>query len=299
MRVLLVRAGALGDLLLLRTAIHALAGASCSVALLAPERAALALTGGAPPEIDELIPFDGRDVAALLAGAPSGAFVQRLRAQARVVAYTRDPELLRRLEAAGLSLVSHDPTPPPGRHAADWLADPIRDLVATGVSAPPPIEPTDAERREAEALARDLPAGFLALHPGSGSPRKNWPAARFAALLDRLSPGRPYLLVRGPADAAAAAELERDPHARVARELPLRVLGALLARAGLYVGNDSGVSHLAAAYGTPSLVLFGPTDAATWRPVGVRVRVAASPTSAMEDLSVEAATCSALGLPCG
>ena len=58
----------------------------------------------------------------------------------------------------------------------------------------------------------------------------------------------------------------------VARELPLRVLGAVLAEAGLFVGNDSGVSHLAAASGTPTLALFGPTDPAQWSPVGRSVR---------------------------
>src|SRR5262245_26474438 len=120
MRVLLVRAGALGDVLLLRSAIRALASSSCVVALLAPERAAAAL---APPEVDELIAWEGRDVAALLAGPPSAAFASRLHAVARVVAYTRDQDLLRGLRESGARVVAHDPTPPPGRHAADWLAE--------------------------------------------------------------------------------------------------------------------------------------------------------------------------------
>ncbi len=59
----------------------------------------------------------------------------------------------------------------------------------------------------------------------------------------------------------------------VARALPLRVLGALLSRAGVFVGNDSGVSHLAAATGAPTLALFGPTDPGLWSPLGQRVRV--------------------------
>jgi heptosyltransferase-3 len=73
----------------------------------------------------------------------------------------------------------------------------------------------------------------------------------------------------------------------LARELPVRVLGAVLARAGLYVGNDSGVSHLAGAYGAPTIALFGPTDPALWSPVGPRVSVLRSPTETMAALVLE------------
>jgi heptosyltransferase III len=73
----------------------------------------------------------------------------------------------------------------------------------------------------------------------------------------------------------------------VARGLPLRALGALLARARLFVGNDSGVSHLAAAYGTPALSLFGPTDPALWAPRGPRARFLQAPDGRMEGLALD------------
>jgi ADP-heptose:LPS heptosyltransferase len=66
------------------------------------------------------------------------------------------------------------------------------------------------------------------------------------------------------------------------------VLGTLLSRAGVYVGNDSGVSHLAAAWGAPTLALFGPTDPAVWAPLGPHVRTLRSTTGAMDGLSVDA-----------
>ncbi|MGH2669848.1 MAG: glycosyltransferase family 9 protein, partial [bacterium] len=78
----------------------------------------------------------------------------------------------------------------------------------------------------------------------------------------------------GPADAAAAARLVADgtvAETMIARDLPLRRLAALLEAARVFVGNDSGPSHLAAALGCPTLVLFGPTDPAVWAPVGDRV----------------------------
>jgi ADP-heptose:LPS heptosyltransferase len=65
------------------------------------------------------------------------------------------------------------------------------------------------------------------------------------------------------------------------------VLGAVLARAGVYVGNDSGVSHLAAAWGARVLALFGPTDPAQWAPVGPRVRVLRAKDTKMESLPLE------------
>ena len=62
------------------------------------------------------------------------------------------------------------------------------------------------------------------------------------------------------------------------------MLGAVLAHAGLYVGNDSGVSHLAAAWGAPALALFGPTDPAQWAPVGPHVKVLRAKDEKMDSL---------------
>ncbi|HET7295379.1 MAG TPA: glycosyltransferase family 9 protein, partial [Vicinamibacteria bacterium] len=134
-----------------------------------------------------------------------------------------------------------------------------------------------------------LPGAFLALHPGSGSTRKNWPAERFAGLADTLAPGTAYALVEGPADATAVAcVLERAPRAVVVRGLSPLALASLLAQASLYVGNDSGVSHLAAAVGAPTLALFGPTDPAVWAPVGPRVATLRAPSGDLERLDVDA-----------
>ena len=92
--------------------------------------------------------------------------------------------------------------------------------------------------------------------------------------------------MRGPADDDAAALLETVPGACVARDLPLRVLAALLARAGAYVGNDSGVTHLAAASGAPTIALFGPTDPRVWAPLGPRRRGRRA-ASTMDAIAVE------------
>lgn len=131
-----------------------------------------------------------------------------------------------------------------------------------------------------------------AIHPGSGSARKNWPVDRWAELIARLDP--PILLVLGEAEVEAwdppfLSRLRTRDGGRimpahrawevggsgieVAANLPLPELAAALARCRRFIGHDSGVSHLAAAVGTPSVLLFGPTDPAMWAPPGDLVRV--------------------------
>ncbi len=112
----------------------------------------------------------------------------------------------------------------------------------------------------------------ILVHPGSGSPRKNWPPRQFAAVIRRLD--RTTLVV-GEADHAAARAVEES----LGRQLPrlecatLEELAARLAGCRAYLGNDSGVSHLAGLCGARTVVMFGPSDARVWRPVGPRVQV--------------------------
>ncbi len=76
----------------------------------------------------------------------------------------------------------------------------------------------------------------------------------------------------------------------------MRTLGAALSRAGLFLGNDSGASHLAAASGAPTLALFGPTDPALWAPVGPSVATLRAPRGVLADLTVDEVERAALGL---
>jgi ADP-heptose:LPS heptosyltransferase len=207
-----------------------------------------------------------------------------------VIAYSATEELLHGLAraAAHARIVARPPSPPPGGpHAALWLAESVAALGVQPATPPPLLVASEAEEDEASSWLERLGPGFLAMHPGSGSPRKNWPAQRFAAFAELLCARRPWLLIEGPADAEAAAPLARLPSVVHARELPPRVLGAVLARAGLYVGNDSGISHLAAAWGAPVLALFGPTDPGQWAPIGPRVMVLRAEDGRMESLELD------------
>ena len=282
----MVRAGALGDVLLLRRALAALRRAHHRVHLVTPSVPGRVLVGPGLVEASRFTPLDGPRVAAWLGGeSAGGGLAEDLRADA-AVALTRSPDLLDRLRQLAPRVLQRDPNPPRGIHASSWYAEPARELGADSTPDPPPLAFTADEEEAARRVTRRLPHRFLALHPGSGSVTKNWPAQGFASFARAHAAGRRWLLVSGPADEESVASLSDLPGAVRARGLPLRVLGALLARAGLYVGNDSGVTHLAAAAGAPTLGLFGPTDAKTWGPVGPRVETVSSPDGTMEGLDL-------------
>ena len=131
----------------------------------------------------------------------------------------------------------------------------------------------------------------VALHPGSGSERKNWPEAKWADLLQHLvdSSSLDLLLMGGEAEGERLQRLAAalpPARLRVAQSLPLADLARCLARCAAFIGHDSGISHLAAAVGLPGLVLWGETVADIWRPPSESVVVVRDPEG-LEHLSVQ------------
>ncbi|MBN1918163.1 MAG: glycosyltransferase family 9 protein [Verrucomicrobia bacterium] len=156
----------------------------------------------------------------------------------------------------------------------------------------PVIQPDEDRHRLAAALLDELGPGagrtLIALHPGSGSPRKNAPAGVLAevcawlieALEDAADRTPALVFVKGEADEEAVARLFEhiDPATPLVETHDLGVLAAVLERCALFVGHDSGVSHIAAAVGTPTVAVFVSTDPRVWAPRGVSVALA-EPTS--------------------
>jgi hypothetical protein len=175
---------------------------------------------------------------------------------------TNRPEF--RAAVAGLPFRFLDALPnQPGVHAADFCLGQVRQ--ASGPAIP---------RLECPCVER---AGFVAIHPFSGSAKKNWPLDRFRELARRLD--APVRWCAGP----------EEPLEDAVRFENLWDLACWLASARLYIGNDSGITHLAAAVGTPVVALFGPTDPAIWAPRGdcISVVATACPGEAMEGIVVE------------
>ena len=113
------------------------------------------------------------------------------------------------------------------------------------------------------------------IHPGSGSSSKNWPPAYFAEVIQAFSQCNPGLII-GPADRKVAEEILSflgNKKIILLEQLSLLTLAAIISKVRVFLGNDSGISHLAAALGVPSFVIFGPTNANIWKPWGKRVEV--------------------------
>jgi len=127
-----------------------------------------------------------------------------------------------------------------------------------------------AGRLALQRLGWDGHTKLLVVHPGAGGRGKLWATAGFVAVLERLAQLLPPLAValhRGPADFEAAAALSAalPRRAMVLEEPDLLVLAGVLSVTTAYIGNDTGISHLAAALGVPSVVLFG-IERIMWRP---------------------------------
>ncbi len=147
-----------------------------------------------------------------------------------------------------------------------------------------------------ESLVPDiLSTPCLALHPGSGSPRKNWGYERWSEVLERLHRENPefrFLITSGEAEAETIggflALLDRAglPHVHLSSPA-LAELGAVYRHVAGFLGHDSGLSHLAATAGARGLLLFGPTEPGIWAPVSPRVRVLRAPDACLGSLKVD------------
>jgi len=128
-------------------------------------------------------------------------------------------------------------------------------------------------------LSLEAGVPVAAVHPGSGGAWKCWPVERFVEAVDRLmASGCSVVLIQGPSDDAVVANVlsaVRGTRPPVAADLAVDELAAFLCLCSAYLGNDSGVTHLAAAAGVPTVALFGPTDPAVWGPRGRRVTLLA------------------------
>ncbi len=119
---------------------------------------------------------------------------------------------------------------------------------------------------------------LAALHPGAGSAIKRWPLSRFVELARYLALQKKnkLLIIEGPAEPGFAKQISKElpvSQAIPAESLPLDLLAAVLAQCKVFVGNDSGIAHLAAALNLGCLVLFGPTLPQHWSPLGSKIAV--------------------------
>jgi ADP-heptose:LPS heptosyltransferase len=206
-----------------------------------------------------------------------------------ILSYRPDPDgvFARSLRNLGPRLVLSQPPfpppPPPKIHAADFALQLVTRLGVPPSAAAPRLRLSEDELALAQPFfaAHQIDPSLhpiVVLHPGSGSAAKRWPLENFATLAETLETQLRVrtVIVTGYAEADIATRLIALLHTAkplVADNWPLLPTAALIGQATVFVGHDSGLTHLAAALGRPTVALFGPTDPEIWGPRGQHVAV--------------------------
>ena len=272
MRLLVIFSGALGDLICLGPALRAIARRHHEATLELMARPELARFAVGRMTIEAAHSIDRREVSSLFrngAGADPAAhafFGQFGRIYSFFAA--EDHNFRRSLSAAASGEVSFHRFRPPGDgHLGRLYLDSIG---ASGDPVESRVDPAKSDLDSADEVLHGLGSAhgeFCLVFPGSGSLTKNWPLDRFAELATAVSSFVKPVAILGPAEPAMEASFQ-ERQVAVLRGLALEVVAALAHHARAFVGNDSGVSHLAAAAGARGVVIFGPTDPVRWQPIG-------------------------------
>jgi heptosyltransferase-2 len=177
-----------------------------------------------------------------------------------------------------------------GDHAARQLARPIEELGIRVVDLTEKIFLSEEDRHFAREFLQTPSQPIIAIHPGSGSKEKNWSLQNWIELFSRehwhIDKRSSLIVISGEADEAQTAQLEhtwKDQDILLAKNLPLPHLAAVLEHS-IFIGHDSGISHLAAAAGANCILLFGPTDPNVWAPRTENVQVVAAESGRLSDL---------------
>jgi heptosyltransferase-3 len=271
--VVLLFPGALGDLLLALPTLRALCARHAGVAVTLATNGWLvpiaAMTGAA----DRCASLDDAAAAGLFGGDAVPAWFG---ARPHVYAWIgrNDPATRARLEAlaADVTFFTVERGDGPDHAAVGYAKQAGATASCAGLAATARIAPRRSEA--AEAMLEELEAPVLAVHAGAGGRVKRWAAAGFAEVAGWwCGAGGDVVWLVGPADGDVAV----PRGVRTVRDWRLADVAGLLAGVAAYVGNDSGVSHLAAAVGAHGVAIFGPTTARRWRPLGVGLVAVESP----------------------
>lgn len=277
-RLLVIRGGAVGDFVVTLPVFGALRRAYPQAWIEVLGNRSRAVLAHYPGYADGVADLEAWDVYRLF--SPRAVLSQALEAYLRsfeaIVAYVSDVDLTftRNLQRICPGKVVVWPPHPPGSgHITDHLLQAVAPLCA------PPYDPYPQIYIEAAAAAiatqfwhtTGLPEqGVIAVHPGSGGRQKLWPVDGWQQVVRWIEQqGLAGLVISGPAEQDCEKQLWPRAHVPrwpCAKQLPLPSLAACLARCQMVIGHDSGVTHLAAAVGTTTLALFGPTDPYVWGP---------------------------------
>ncbi|MBA2396087.1 MAG: glycosyltransferase family 9 protein [Ktedonobacteraceae bacterium] len=280
MHYLIVRPGAIGDTLLTFPVIQALRAQSSNPHITFVGNAAVLPLALAAHIAEEVFDYDSRQWSALFAtdGIHSPTLQALLQHIDVAICWLRDPEQIveRNLRSLGIQRIVIAPGHPSHNehiHIVDYLARTLN------LQQPVPFNPLFYTPDNTHI--RDHSMQPIAIHPGSGGSHKCWPITHFASLIIKLwQRNIPILLLAGPADSErmttllSLLPLPSSPTLLTTLiDVPLQTIAQQLQDCVGYIGNDAGITHLAALLALPTIVLFGPSDPHIWRPYGSTTHV--------------------------
>jgi heptosyltransferase-3 len=284
MNIFIHHDGALGDMLLSLPAIRSLKREGHRLHLAGRgDVAAFLRDAGA---VDEASSSDSSRYASLYAGSIPQTTRAFLQAFSRAVLFTVSPDsaLVRSVRSviADTEVVNTVPPAEVRVPIAEYRLNQLAagEHIGSGpfLTVPPHARDLAAGILDRAGYAGSLP--LIAVHPGSGGREKCWPLENYLELIAKLrdAPGAFVIILTGPAEqgsfnAQINAYTDGRPGVVHVADAALTTVAALLGACDLFIGNDSGIGHLAAALGCSALVLFGPTDPARWKPAGRQVTV--------------------------
>lgn len=190
--------------------------------------------------------------------------------------------------------------PEPDRHAVEHCLAPLQAIGISTDDLSTVVAASDRERRRAAAILDEAPGSgpLWLMHPGAGKKQNLWPAERFAAVAARAAAaGARVLVLQGPADAEVMSRFSAALRPEAGGDLPAGVRSAppaavgtcvaLLEAADRFLCNDTGLTHVAGAVGTPTLALFGPTDPGLWLPRSAAMRHLRAEDGSLSALDVD------------
>ena len=279
MNTLVMRPGAIGDALLSFPTLHALRAKYAAKRITFVSNASVLPLARAWKLADDVSDFEQTQWSELFSttGIRDAGLRELLAATSMAICWLGDPDHLveGNLRQAGLKKIVIAPGRPPQSsyaHVAEYLASTVKIPV-----------------KQVRAWHPTLPAApkagrTVAIHPGSGGERKNWPIASFVEIVNGLwQENCSVLLLAGPAEEQKLAYLQS--HLKPPRDLystlvnaPLLEVAQQLRQCRGYLGNDSGMTHLAAMLGVPTVAIFGPgSRTSNWEPLGKHVDIIQQP----------------------
>ena len=282
-KILVIRGGAIGDFILTLPVLSALRQQFPKTQLEVlgyPHIAQLSVAGGLA---DAVRSMEARPLAGFFArgGILEPELQEYFASFAIIISYLYDPDGIfeanvRRSCKGQFIAGPHRPDESKSEHATAVFLEPLKRLAIFDPDVVPRLMVSQGR------APSGLQSKRIAIHPGSGSEKKNWALEKWIQLAQQILDGNDVslLVVGGEADTrkidALKAGLLSD-RVEIAFNVPLPILAQRLTECSLFIGHDSGITHLAAAAGVPTLVLWAESSEVIWKPLGAQVTLVRSP----------------------